>query len=458
MYLDTKNLDMTIYLRRRGMVFVDGKPLQQVDLYRQLAGGAGRFWIEANGMTLHVRLPGDDAPDRHSIEITTKEQVFTPLERGMGYIRVKGLTLEQAASGFPVPQRGLLSTFGGHHWIIEDNTIQWANSLCVDAGYQDWNATPPAVFGSHVIRRNTISQCGIGGIAAMGAADLLIEDNLVEHCGWQGAEESAESAGVKLHLTKNLLFRRNVIRHIETATGLWLDAGNVNCRVTRNVIADIRTARAAIHIEASHEPNQVDNNIIWGVKQTTPGRALMGLREIVPPGRGGWGILDSGSDYLLIAQNLIMNVDTCGFFANVYSQRIIFGRGGVVRENRLLNNMIGDYGEAAITFPNEHNFADGNLYLGRRSGFLRLLGADVPQWLDLKTWREFHGWDLHGATGSAPGSSFDPDALTLRLSVKGAVAKVAAATRPDVRLFRTGVRRHSGCPARSPVCPPMAPV
>ena len=75
------------------------------------------FLIEENGLCLHVRLKMTAAED-HTIEITTKEQVFVP-ENHLGYIRVKGITFEFAGNGNPVPQKGLVSTCRGHHWIIE---------------------------------------------------------------------------------------------------------------------------------------------------------------------------------------------------------------------------------------------------------------------------------------------------------------------------------------------------
>lgn len=50
------------------------------------------------------------------------------------------------ANGFPVPQRGLVSTNRGHHWIIEDNTLLWANGVSLDVGKEDWEAIDPRIF------------------------------------------------------------------------------------------------------------------------------------------------------------------------------------------------------------------------------------------------------------------------------------------------------------------------
>ena len=86
-------------------------------------------------------------------------------------------------------------------------------------------------------------------MAGMGTQNALIEDNLIEWCGWADAERAWEAAGAKFHGARNLLFRRNVIRHIRHANAVWLDSGNSNCRITGNVLADVLTVSAAIHME-----------------------------------------------------------------------------------------------------------------------------------------------------------------------------------------------------------------
>ena len=90
--------------------------------------------------------------------------------------------------------------------------------------------------GFHVIRGNTIRYCGVEGIGGMGMQNTLVEDNLVEWVGWADAERAWESAGIKFHNARNLLFRHNVVRHVRHANALWLDSGNVNCRYHRQCL------------------------------------------------------------------------------------------------------------------------------------------------------------------------------------------------------------------------------
>jgi hypothetical protein len=461
MSINVHNL-LVPYSRVRGMMFVDGKPLDQVrvtselagrdpswaigsrgqpysaELFGELGGGLGKYFVDQSGLSLRVRLPNGDSPDTHLIEITTKAQVFAPA-RGLGYIRVKGITFEHAGNNFPFPQTGMVSTNGGHHWIFEGNTFQWANSICLSVGGGGGAAGGGTT--SHIVRGNTMRYCGISGLTGMGTSNLLVEDNLIEWIGWQDAEHMSESAGIKFHNARNLLLRNNVIRHMRHASGIWLDVGNVNCRLTRNVFTDVLTAHAAIWIEASHEQNQVDDNVIAGIREAD---------KLTPPEvetGGGSGFYVLGTDKLIIANNLIANAKRAGVHFRTEEIRIIDGRGGSARDNKVYNNIFFNTGESAINFENEHNEADGNLYAGMPGGFLRILTPGRPELLNIPAAREYHGWEKNGRMGSIQ-LSLDPDTLQLTLSIAGDPPKVATLNAVSITSdffgFRAGDARIPG--------------
>ena len=141
---------------------------------------------------------------------------------------------------------------------------------------------------SQIVRRNTIRYCGISGLSGMGTTNTLVEDNLIEWCGWADAERGWEAAGAKFHRAQNMLFRRNVVRHMRHANAVWWDVGNNNCLITSNVFADILTVGAAVHIEMTSGQNQIDNKIVWDVRNAEPGtpgqRGCAGHREGRQPG------------------------------------------------------------------------------------------------------------------------------------------------------------------------------
>jgi hypothetical protein len=431
-YLMPKPEELWRHLKRRGMVFVDGRRLEQVELYQELGRKDGAFWCEHDGLTIHVRLPGDAGPAQHEVELVIQEQIFAPRTPGLAYIRVKGIAFEHAANGFPVPQRGLVSMSRGHHWIIEDCVLRQANGVALDIGAQDWDMKPPPVIGYAIVRRNHIGDAGVCGIAGVGVQNTLIESNLIEHVGYQDVELAWETGGIKLHMSKNCLLRANVIRHMVHAEAIWLDYENANTRVTGNVLGDtLETLRGGIYLEASHEANMIDNNIIWKATEGAGGGSYN------MPGHGGWGITVDGSDETVIAHNLIgLTQDAAVKFRNIEG-RIVSGRGGTTRRNKVLNNIFFRCGKA-IDFSNSDNTADGNLYtkewgatgdenqaVGRGLNWIPDAGAILR--LDLEAWRKFFEFDKNGAYADMT-IDVDLDALTMTWAVSGAIPKLPSGT------------------------------
>jgi hypothetical protein len=476
-WLDTKVVDMGPYFRRRGLVFVDGKPLEPVEQSRELgntplqpmtrpAGQGGlpgrsrpgpimqevggspdaRFWVENPGNVIHIRVPAD-TPEHRLIEITAREQVFVPLQSGLSYIRLKGITFQHAGNGYPPPQRGLVSTAGGNHWIIEGNTIEWANSVGLDIGGNWSGGSSPGAGASHIIRGNTIRYCGVCGVCGIGTQNVLIEDNLIEWCGWANAERGWEAAGAKFHGARNMLFRRNIVRHIRHANAVWFDSGNSNCRITANVLADVMTVSAAIHMEMNRNTNQIDNNVVWNVRNAEPGTP--GQR-----GAAGSGIFVHATDRLIVAQNLIGRCDNAGIWPVLRAERRGSGTGS---ENKIYNNIFGGCGKAAIVFLDGNNEADGNVYVSMPAGFLGFVTPDSQQWLDLPAWRESHGWDRNGAAASMS-LDFDPDKLELTMDGQR-LPSVAVCNQIDTDMFgkTTGEKRAPG-PFADPGASPTRPV
>jgi hypothetical protein len=424
-YLKPKPEELWRHLKRRGMVFVDGRRLQQVELYQELGRRDGAFWCEHDGLAIHVRFPGDADPAQHEVELAIQEQVFAPRTLGLSYIRIKGIAFEHAANAFPVPQRGMVSLSRGHHWIIEDCGLRHANGVALDIGAQDWDMELPATVGYAIVRRNHIDDVGVCGIAGMAVEDTLIESNLIEHVGYQDVELAWETGGIKLHQTKNCLLRANVIRHTIHAEAIWLDYENKNTRVTANVMGDtLETLRGGIYLEASHESNMIDNNIIWKATEGAGGGSYN-----MPP-HGGWGITVDGSDETIMAHNLIgYTQDAAIKFRNIEG-RIVGSRGGTTRWNKVLNNIFYRCGKA-IDFSNQDNTADGNVYtkdwgeardetqpVGRGLNWIPDAGATLH--LDLEAWQKFFGFDKNGAYADM-NIEIDLDGLTMTWSVSGAV-------------------------------------
>ena len=410
LFIEYDKTDMTTYLNRRGCVFCDGKPLDQVALYYQLGMQENAYWVEANGMKVHFRLAGDADPKDHKIEVTVREQCFAPDKPFLSYIRVKGLRFEHAATGAPVPQRGAVSAYRGHHWVIEDCEVNWSNTMAIDVGNECWHHThtPGEIIGYSVIRNCRIRDAGVCGIAGLYAERMLIEGNVIEGTGWQKMELSWEAGAIKLHNSIDGLIRNNVFRNTFRADHLWLDCGNENNRITGNLFLDGIEQREAIFIECTRDGiNLIDHNIIWNVE----GR-FDPAKIPAEPGSSGWyklreddavngyGVYGEGTDRLHVCHNLIGKCRHSGYYLKPVSFRMHgMERGGTSRDAKIINNIFYDCGEAAIDFPTRDNTAEGNLYVRMQGGYLRVMYPEPEVCLHLSAWQEFLGFDREGQNG-----------------------------------------------------------
>lgn len=440
-----KDADDAAYLQRRGLLYVDGVPLKQVSHPWFLWSEAGTCWVEDDGLGLHFRLPHDGDPREHAITFTAREQAFAPEAAGLGYIRVKGLCLRGVGNGFPAPQRGALSTSCGHHWIIEDCVVEWVNSVGIDLASQSpfRDLDEAFLLGHHIVRRNRVTDCGICGICGLpdgqrGLPSVLLEDNRIERCAWHEVESLYETGGIKLHLTRDCLVRRNLILDVKYGPFLWLDWRNVNTRACANVMLGCqKTMVGALFVEASLAPNCVDHNVVIGVG--ADGRRGHG---------GGHGLFAQETDFLTVAWNFVADTGGGAIFLNRgWVQRTITIRSASGRRNHVLGNVITG-ARRAIWLANADNTSDGNV-IGACEEPGSLCIEDPEERLDLAAWRTFFGFDRHGAAATIA-HALDRDALQLRVEVTRDGDDQAVATVIDLGAF-DGLHElmsalHGGCP------------
>jgi hypothetical protein len=401
--------EMSRYMLRRGAVFVNGLPLKQVCRFAELTGQDGAFWVEEPGLRVHFRLPGDADPAAASFEITVRPQVFAPHEHGLGYIRVSGFALERAADCLPVPQRALLSTHRGHHWIIENNRIRWANACGLDVGNQDWKASRSAQScGRHIIRNNRISDCGVCGIAGCNRVDeTLVDGNLIERIGGLDIEGMCEAAGLKFHGAKRVLIRNNVFRYHTAADGIWLDFLNENCRITGNLFHGISTAIGAVYLEACRQTNLVDRNIFVDIRKSD-----WQLQEFVR----GSGVSADGAN-TIVAHNLFLDIE--GFAVSMNDRQPGRDVGGSPIEpkgHRVLNNVFAACAQPIFLTGNDGNISDGNLFdAGSSDAQFDLQNPTLDTKPRLADWQQTLGLDVHSSAAPIE-ASFDPATVTVHIA------------------------------------------
>jgi hypothetical protein len=217
------------------------------------------------------------------VERAMRQQVFAPAVRGLGFIHVQGLTMLHAAApevtGMNwgvIGHRAMLSVRSGHHWTIEDNTIEWGNAQGMDVGGEgpyvnpDGRATgnslslEPIVsdeMGRHLVRRNRVNYHGVAGIVgwAWRVKRVLLEDNETNYNCQKGNFGHWEAAGVKLHGAEDCIIRRHR-SHGNQAFGIWLDYDCARNRITQCILTD--NLGGGFFHEASPGPALFDNNVV----------------------------------------------------------------------------------------------------------------------------------------------------------------------------------------------------
>ena len=183
--------------------------------------------VGADTTTVWANFGGAD-PNAELAEINVRKSVFSPAEHHVDYITVRGFELAQAACPWTPPtadQPGLIGPNWAKGWIIEDNVIHDAKCSAVSLGKgastgdnyatlrgdkQGHEYQVEAVFsglqigwdrehiGSHVVRRNTIFDCGQNGIVGhLGCVFSTIEDNHIYNIAVKREFYGHEIAGIK---------------------------------------------------------------------------------------------------------------------------------------------------------------------------------------------------------------------------------------------------------------------
>ncbi len=247
----------------------------------------------------------ENDPNKELVEISVRETCFYPDTPGRNYITVRGFQLTQAATQWAAPtaeQIGLIGTHWSKGWIIENNII--SNSKCTGitlgkdrkTGHNVWSNNRKkdgathyneVIFralqegwskekiGSHIVRNNTIFNCGQAGICgSLGAAFSTITNNHIYDIWTKRQFRGAELGGIKLHAAIDVLLERN---HIHNAgRGLWMDWMAQGTHITRNLCYD--NTIEDLFFEVDHGPFMADNNIFlseFALKDLSEGGAYV---------------------------------------------------------------------------------------------------------------------------------------------------------------------------------------
>ena len=227
-------------------------------------------------------------PNAELVEVNVRRSVFYPTQHHRDYITVRGFELAQAATPWVPPtadQPALIGPNWAKGWIIEDNHIHDAKCSAISLGkeastgdnyFTDRGDKPgyqyqlESVFaagqlgwdrehiGSHIVRGNTIHDCGQTGIVGhLGCVFSTIADNHIHHIAQKREFYGYEIGGIKLHAPIDVEITHNRIH--DCSLGIWLDWQTQGTRISRNVC--YRNSRD-LFVEVSHGPYLADHNLL----------------------------------------------------------------------------------------------------------------------------------------------------------------------------------------------------
>jgi len=243
--------------------------------------------VDAENTTIYANFQGFN-PNEEFVEINVRRSCFYPTETGIDYITVKGFEMAHAATPWAPPtadQPGLIGPNWSKGWIIEDNIIHDAKCSAISIGkegstghlYRSIRKDKPgyqyqleAVFsaerngwskekiGSHIIRNNTIYDCGQNAIVGhLGCVFSQIYNNHIYNIALKREFYGHEIAGIKLHAAIDVQIHHNRIHNC--TLGIWLDWEAQGTRVSKNLLYN---NNRDLFVEVSHGPYVVDHNIL----------------------------------------------------------------------------------------------------------------------------------------------------------------------------------------------------
>lgn len=285
-----------------GEVYLNGKSFYEIDSLEKVIdpeplkgaqdqeGSKYQWYCEINTetTTIWANFHGFN-PNQELVEINVRPSVFFPKETGINYITVSGFIMSQAATTWAPPtskQTGLIGPNWSKSWIIENNTISDSKCSGISLGKdrstgQNYsleykkksghisqlevvfrairNGWSKDNIGSHIVRNNDIYNCGQTGIVGnMGAIFSEINGNHIHDIYTKRQWGGFEMAGIKLHVPIDVVIKNNHIHN--TFKGMWIDWQAQGLRITGNLMYD--NSWMDIHLEVSHGPHIVDNNIL----------------------------------------------------------------------------------------------------------------------------------------------------------------------------------------------------
>jgi hypothetical protein len=224
-------------VRRREMVFVNGRLLRQVLAPASLEEGT--FFVDEAGRTIALSAPGGADPNTATVEVAVRPTLLAAA--GRANLTVSGLVFEHGAT--PVDESAV--TFDRMtNLVVQDTVVRWNN----------WGGLAINQSADVTAVRNIASHNGGRGMEAWRVRSLHFAGNDTSSNNWRGGW--GHFTGWAAAGFKAMQIHGGAIDHHEArfnrAHGLWLDTDNEHVTITDGVWCS--NLRNGGFIEASQGP------------------------------------------------------------------------------------------------------------------------------------------------------------------------------------------------------------
>jgi hypothetical protein len=232
-------------VRRREIVFVDGKRMTQVLSLGQMRPGT--FHVDESADKISLWPPPGKDPNLVPVEIGARDRLVEL--GGTLNVRLRGLVV-QHGNGCAI-QQNAVHLHSNKNLRVEEMLIQDNNS--VGGGH---------AYGEAITFRNLVStRNGGNGLGGFKVKNALWNEIELSHNGWrtaQGAFYGWDSAGMKIAANHGALLK-SFRAHSNMARGLWHDYDNRD--ITINGLSSYANLRGGYWSEANQGPITVKNSL-----------------------------------------------------------------------------------------------------------------------------------------------------------------------------------------------------
>lgn len=237
--------DVTDLIRRREVVWSDGRVLRQVLDPAELVDGS--FHVDEAAGRITLRMAAGSTPDDATVEVAVRDRLLT-VDRWQ-HVTVRGITFRHAATAL---QSSAVRFEESSHLLIEDARFEWSN----------WSGLGFRHATDVTVRRTAATDNGVVGIGSYRGRRMAFTDvESSRNNTWRGpwSNHFGWEVGSKFFRLEDATFTRWHAADNE-ANGLWFDTDVANVTIRDSFFG--RNLRRGLFLEAVQGPIRLEGSTV----------------------------------------------------------------------------------------------------------------------------------------------------------------------------------------------------